>query len=233
MSDFFTIATDFLTDRPAFPRYNRSMSQPALADRRDHVIEQLSTGFAGDHFEVEELERRVALAHSATTPAELDALVTDLDARSPAYALVPTKQLRVVLGSVERTGRWPVPQQLAARVWWGNLVVDLRDATFGAGVTTIDVHVTMGNVEIVVPPGVDVEVDASSFLANVDEHTTPGSSVTRSVRITGRVVLGNLEISTLRRGETQRDARRSRRWGRRMRRRMLRDACARHLFLDR
>jgi hypothetical protein len=201
------------------------MNPSDLADRRDHVIEQLSTGFAASHFEIDELERRVSLAHAATTPAELDVLVTDLAVSAP-QALVPVKRLRVVLGSVERSGRWAVPQQLAARVLWGNIVVDLRDSELGPGITTIDVHVTMGNVEIVVPPGVDVDVDASSFLANVEERTVPDGSATKTVRITGRVTLGNLEISTLRPGETKRDARRRRRWERRMHRRMLR-SCGR------
>ena len=199
------------------------MNPSDLADRRDHVIEQLSTGFAASHFEIDELERRVSLAHAATTPSDLDALVTDL-APSTSQSLVPVKRMRVVLGSVERSGRWAVPRELAARVWWGNLVIDLRGAQLGLGVTTIDVHVTMGNVEIVVPPDVDVDVDASSFLANVEERTVPAVSSTKTVRITGRVTLGNLEISTLRAGETKRDARRRRRWERRMHRRMLRDA---------
>ena len=227
-SGFFTIATGFLTDRVDPSRYNRNMSQPGLADRRDRVIEQLSAGFAASHFEVDELERRVSLAHAATTPAELDALVTDLALTAP-QALVPARRMRVVLGSIERAGRWVVPQQLAARVVWGNLVIDLRDAQLGLGVTTIDVHVTMGNVEIIVPPGVDVDVDASSFLANVEDRTVRGGSANKTVSITGRVRLGNLEVSTLRPGETKRDARRRTRWERHMRRHMLRRACMHRL----
>lgn len=96
----------------------------------------------------------------------------------------------------------------------GNLVVDLRGAQLGPGITTIDVHVTMGNVEIIVPPGVDVDVDASSFLSNVDERTLPGASAGTALRVTGRVALGNLEISTLRPGEVRTRQRRRRRHAR-------------------
>jgi hypothetical protein len=77
----------------------------------------------------------------------------------------------------------------------------------------------MGNVEIVVPPGVRVDVEASSFLANVEERAQPSAAITRTLRITGRVALGNLEVATRYRGESRRDARRRRRWERRMRRR--------------
>jgi len=199
------------------------MTDQLLSDRRDHVIDCLSTDYANGAFEVEELERRMALAHAAHTAAELDAIVTELvPVSSPA--LVEAKRMRVVMGSIERTGPWIVPHQLAARVVMGNLVLDLRDARLGASGTTIDVQVTMGNVEVIVPPGVDVEVDASSFLGNIEERTERATAGAAPVRIVGRVRLGNLEVATLRPGETKRDARRRRRMQRRFAR-----YCARSL----
>ena len=203
-----------------------------LAEHRDRVIEQLSSGFAGDYFEVEEYERRVALAHDAESPAALDALVRDLvpsyglaiDAASSralvnptSHALVPAKRLRVIFGSIERVGPWTVPSQMTARVVCGHVLLDLRDATLSP-VTTIEVNVTMGNVEILVPPGVAVEMDASPMLGNVEDRTEPGVA-TNLVRITGRVKLGNVEAWTLLRGETERDGRWRRRRERRERRR--------------
>ncbi len=172
-----------------------------LAEHRDRVIEQLSSGFAIDRLEVDEYERRVALAHDAGSRAALDALVTDLAPRSlvpiSSTALVPAKRLRVVFGSLERVGPWTVPSRLAARVFCGSVLLDLRDAHLPP-VTTIEVSVTMGNVEIVVPPGVAVEMDASPLLGNVEDRTVPGAA-TNLVRITGRVKLGNVEASTRRR----------------------------------
>ncbi|MEO8698963.1 MAG: LiaF domain-containing protein [Kofleriaceae bacterium] len=171
-----------------------------LGEHRDRVIDQLSSGFAGDRFEVEELEHRIALAHAAETPAALDALVTDL--APVTTALVPSKRLRVVLGSIERRGAWAVPALLPARVLWGNLELDLREAQLAPGLTTIDVHVTMGNVELVVPPGVAVEIETSATLANVEDRTEPSPLATHRLRITGRVTLGNLEVTTQQIGET-------------------------------
>jgi hypothetical protein len=192
-----------------------------LAHHRDHVIEQLSNGFARDRLDVDELERRVALAHAADSRAALDALVTDLGpAGSPSMALVPAKKMRVVMGSVERIGTWAVPGQLSARVVFGNLVRDLRDAQLGP-VTEIEVSITMGNVEIVVAPGTAVDVDASSWMGNVEDRSESTPAAARVVRIAGRVKFGNLEVSTRLRGETKRDARRRRRWERR-RNRILR-----------
>ena len=171
-----------------------------LPEHRDRVIEHLSAEFADDRLEVEELERRVVLAHAAETPAALDALVTDLVPVPATTALVPVKQMRAMFAAIERTGAWTVPRELRARVFCGHLLLDLRHATLAPGLTTIAVHVTMGNVEVLVPPGVAVELDASPVLGNVEDRTEPGVA-TRVVRITGRVTLGNLEVGTMLRAE--------------------------------
>ena len=212
----------FSTEPGGGERYKGCMptSDTLLADRRDHVIQQLSAGFAGDRFEVEELERRLSLAHSAESPRDLDALVVDLE--PTRLALVPARPLRVIMGSVERRGPWVVPQYLATRVVCGSVVLDLREARLAPGVTTIDVHVTMGNVEVIVPPGMAVEIEASSMFGNIEQQTDPapltGGPV---VRITGRVKLGNLEVGMLHLGESRRLERRARR----TQRRMMRHAC--------
>src|SRR5262245_13943854 len=152
------IAIRIFTEPRRVRSYIQAMNDALLADRRDHIIDRLSSGYARGDFEVEELERRLGLVHAATTSSELDALVTDV---APATtALVSVQRMRVVMGSIERVGRWAVPQNLKARVICGNLELDLREAVLGRGVTTIDINVTMGNVEVNVPPGVAVEVEA-------------------------------------------------------------------------
>jgi len=138
-------------------------------------------------------------------------------------ALVEVRRVRVVMGSVERRGPWELPRRLAARVVFGNLELDLRDARIAPGLTEIEANVTMGNLEIVVPPGVSVDVGASSFLGHVENRSEPGTSA-RMIRVVGRVKLGNLEVTTLERGETKRDGHRRRRWERRARRRAMRHA---------
>ena len=197
----------------------------ALRDRREQVISRLSDGYARDIFDVDELERRLDLAHSARTVAELDLLVNDLgDAPAASTALVPAgltaiddparaaiKKLRVVMSSVERRGRWTVPKELDLRVLWGNAELDFRDASLGPGVTTIHVRVFMGNFELILPPNLAIEVDVSSFAGSVTERhrVPPDADPSRpQIRVVGRVVFGNLEITTRLPGETARDAHR-------------------------
>jgi len=200
-----------------------AQSLVALRDRREQVIARLSDGYAQDMYDVDELERRLDLAHGAGSVAELDALIADLaPAGSPSTALVvagPTavddphraesKKLRVVLSAVERRGRWSVPRKLHLRVLWGHAELDFRDASLGPGVTTIDVRVFMGNFEIVLPPNLGIDVDVSSFAGAVTERhrVPPDADPARPLlRIVGVVRFGNLEITTRLPGESARDA---------------------------
>ena len=205
----------------------------ALRDRRSAVIARLSEGYANDLLEVEELERRLDLAHAARSVAELEALVADLvptaataaTAASPASLALATvaltaiddpnraamKKLRVIMSHVERRGRWTVPRTLQLRVFWGNAELDFREASLASGVTTIDVGVTMGNLEIILPPHLAVDVDVSSFMGSVEERhrVPPDADPARPVlQIIGAVRLGNLEISTRLPRESAGDARR-------------------------
>ena len=194
-----------------------------LTEHRDHITERLSADFANGTLDIDELERRLAHVQTASTSAELDALVTDL---APATtALVAVQRTRVRFGSLERRGPWTVPQRLYARVLCGNLELDLREARLAPGVTTIEIDITMGNVEIVAPPGLAIDVDASSFLGNVEDRVEHVAATTAaSIRVVGRVRLGNLEVTTLHLGETRREARWRRRSERRWRRRQRRYA---------
>ena len=194
-----------------------------MRDRREQVINRLSEGYAQDVFDVDELERRLDLAHGAGSVAELDALVADLaPAASLSTALVvagptaiddpnraDTKKVRVVLSSVERRGRWLVPRELDLRVLWGNAELDFRDASIGPGVTTIHVRVFMGNFEVILPPNLGIDVDVSSFAGSVEErHRVPPDvdPARPLIRIVGTVRFGNLEVTTRLPGETARDA---------------------------
>src|SRR4051794_25219692 len=102
------------------PVYTRAMPESlvALRDRREQVILRLSEGYAEDVFDVDELERRLDLAHGPGSVAELEALAADLAPAAAATAMVlagPTaiddpsradaKKLRVIMSSIERRGR--------------------------------------------------------------------------------------------------------------------------------
>ncbi|HEY1816830.1 MAG TPA: ATP-binding protein [Kofleriaceae bacterium] len=127
----------------------------------------------------------------------------------------------VKLGSVERNGPWTVARNLDVRVFWGNAELDFREAVLAPGTTTINVQVKMGNLELIVPEQLAVEVSVSSVVGNVQDHREGRGNIDPNLprlRIVGTVGMGNCEIFTLAPGEKKHDAHRRRHhdanWGR-------------------
>jgi hypothetical protein len=198
----------------------------AVRDRREQVIAALTEHFAGDRLDIEEFDRRVDRAHLATTIVELDAVLADLPtvAAPPSLATSPhamvvrddpnraqSSRIWMVMGGIERKGQWMVPRTMSAICFWGGGSLDFRDADFGPGVTELNVVAIMGGLEIIVPPWLSVDVDASAIMGGFDERhrapqaPDPGRPV---LRVTGLVMMGGVEIETRLPGETKRDARR-------------------------
>lgn len=220
-----------------------SDSLVALRDRREQVIACVSEAYSADLVDVDELDRRLDLAHAARTLAELDQLVSDLTvpaAAAPTTALVPAgshaiddperpseKRLRVIMGSIERRGRWTMPRTLTTRVFCGSAELDFREASIAPGTSVLDVRVTMGSFELILPPWLSVDVEVESFVGSVEElhraahDPDPAQPL---LRVIGAVRLGSLEISTRLPGESQVGAWRRRRRERRAMRKAARRA---------
>jgi hypothetical protein len=214
----------------------------ALRTRRDEVIEMLTDGFARDALDVGEFEERVDLAHRATSVEALEQVVQDLEpvragvpapsealAARPAadQALVPARASRrrawAILSSIEREGRWRVPQQMRVVAVMGAAELDFRDAELPPGEIELHVTMVMGSVEIIVPPTLAVECDGIAVMGafeSVDRAPATPDPDRPLLRITGVAVMGALEIETRLAGESRREARRRMRHERRDRRRL-------------
>lgn len=195
----------------------------ALRDRRDQVIAILTEQFSRDTLDLEELERRLDLAHRADTVVALDRLVGDLEpVATAALATRPVdeaalarwparKRLTAILGGFEKHGAWVCPRKLSLVAILGGAELDLREAELAPGVTEISITAVLGGVELIVPPWLSVECDATAILGGFEEiHRAPLSPEPdrRILRITGTAILGGVEIHTRLPGESKRDARR-------------------------
>jgi len=123
------------------------------------------------------------------------------------------ESLSAVLSSVERRGPWTVPRHLDIRVVMGSAELDLRQAVLHPGVTTIEVSVSLGSLELIVPPHLGVDVRINTLAGSV-EHAAPLAPLlddtTRPViRIHGGVRFGSCEVVALLPGETRADCLRS------------------------
>ena len=195
----------------------------ALRTRRERVIDALSTHFANDALDMDEFEQRVDLAHRATSVAELDELLSDLEPAAdaqPSESLVRqgeapqgaiatrvhrSKRVLSILSSVQRKGTWSVPGKLRVASVMGAVDLDFREAEFGPGVTEVRMTSVMGNIAITVPPHLQVECAGVAILGHFEEmdqsagERDPDAPL---LRITGVAVMGAVEISRRPPGET-------------------------------
>jgi hypothetical protein len=196
----------------------------ALRDRREQVIAVLTEQYSRDTFELDELERRLDLAHRADTVAALDAIVADLGVVTSDTALTAPlvdaatlaqwperKRLVAIFGGFEKRGAWKCPRHVTVAAIMGGAEVDLREAEMAPGVTEMNVVAIMGGVELIVPPWLSVEVDATAIMGGFEElHRAPTTPEPgrRVLRVTGVAIMGGVSVETRMPGETRRDAKR-------------------------
>jgi hypothetical protein len=199
----------------------------ALRDAREKIIARLTDHFAKDDLDMEEFERRLTVAHRAESVAELDTLVADLPATgAPTTALAPvTKPAPVVpassvedrrtmvaiMGGFQRNGPWTPPRHLRLVCIWGGAQLDFREARMPEGTTEVSVLAIMGGAQIIVPPGLAVEMDGTAIMGGFEhmERAPVEPDPDRPVlRIRGFVMMGGVAVQTRLPGESERDARR-------------------------
>ncbi len=193
----------------------------ALDTRREMVIDALSTHFANDALDMDEFERRVDVAHHAASVAELDELLADLQSadEGPSASLVRQaegpqvsiatrdRKARVlsIFSGIQRKGRWRVPKRLRVLAVGGGIDLDFREAQLGPGVTEVKVKSVMGGIAIIVPPDLHVECEGRAILGafeGMESGTGEPDPDAPLLRIRGVAIMGAVEISTRRAGES-------------------------------
>jgi hypothetical protein len=195
------------------------MSLVGLRDRRERVIARLTECYERDLISVDELDELLDQAHAANTVAALDKLVAGLGEspfKTPHVvhatndpARIDTKYLTVMFSTVERTGRWVVPRTLVVRMMFGNVLLDFRDASLAAGITTLDLSTTCANIELLLPPWLPIDVEVASIGGTVEERHRIAHEPDPSeplLYVMGVVRFGSLLISTRLPGETRTEA---------------------------
>ncbi|HEY0134033.1 MAG TPA: LiaF domain-containing protein [Nannocystis sp.] len=169
-----------------------------LKREREETRALLADGYAQDHIDQDELERRLDLVETAATVEELRALTTEL--RPMETALVPVRaatqeRIPVTLGSLERAGAWQVSSRTTVRVLFGSAELDLREAVLPPGDIEIEVKVVFGNLELIVPPGWQIDNRCGAVLGSIEQDpSSPVSGPRRVLRLTGRVVFSSLAV---------------------------------------
>ncbi len=169
-------------------------SRQPLSHTRQVTIDALCEHFANDVMSVEEFERRVDSAHRASTVAELKELLRDLPgsdlpapvagaaapvpaAQARSYRVRPAAQVKergivvAIMGGASRRGQWAPARKNFAFAMMGGAELDFREAVLGPGVTEVQVFAMWGGIQIIVPPGMNVESHGIGIMGGFDHFT--------------------------------------------------------------
>lgn len=204
--------------------------------QRERAIEALQEQYVQSHIDATELGRRVRLAESAVYPSDLDRLLADLPelpgalarvepaaAPSPPAVATPAGAGHpmlapvevpvdesgwyvAVFGGKERKGEWYAPRTIRMAGVFGGVRLDFREAKLQPGMTTIQALATFGGCEIVVPPGLHVDINGVAIFGGFDESAgssgPPPSGATPWLRIRGLAMFGGVEVRVAEPGAT-------------------------------
>ena len=160
---------------------------------RDATIERLRHAAAEGRLTFEELADRIEAASAAVMRSDLAPLTADLPAALPATPAEPARVRSI--GDVKRSGAWVVPTDNRFRSWLGNVQLDLRQARIGGQEIRIHAWTLFGTIDLLVPEGVEVDVQARSQLGQLKLQTSdvivPGAP---RIVLTGGSVFGVVRV---------------------------------------
>ncbi|MET9696066.1 DUF1707 domain-containing protein [Streptomyces sp. NPDC006529] len=192
---------------------------------RERVVERLRDAVAEGRLDMEEFEERLEAAYRSRTYAELEPLTIDLPApgQVPGGPVSFSKQpvpssergasageswpARIggrgtsswgvaIMSAFQRKGAWTVPARFTAVAFWGGGEIDLREARFEEREVVIDCVAIMGGIEIVVPPGVEVDVRGIGVMGAFDHRdmAVPAEPGAPRVVVNGLAFWGGVEV---------------------------------------
>jgi hypothetical protein len=160
----------------------------------------LQAAFAEGRLTMPELEERLAAAYAAGTDAELAALMRDLRAVAPqagdraGTAPTSVKDAGTIAG-FRRAGRWMVGRSFRGLAVIGNGEIDLRQARFIDGETTIHATAIIGTITVVVPEGAEVHLGGTAIIGGFDHHDEgPGTPGGPRITVTGFAFCGSVAV---------------------------------------
>ena len=156
-------------------------SQLRISDEDRHKVAEVLRQAAGEgRIELDELEERLEAAYKAKTYGDLVPITADLPVAGaphpttrPPAPTGPTARYGssvAVMSETKRTGAWLVEDGHTAFAFMGSVVLDLREAQFGAREITVNANAVMGEVKVIVDAGTTVVVEGFGVMGEYSEQ---------------------------------------------------------------
>ena len=173
---------------------------------RDAAAQVLQAAFADGRLDDDEFDQRMRSALTARVSTDLEKLTADLPAVAPRPAGAPApagrgpgKYAMAYKSSIRRGGRWRVPGRFISVVYKGSGWLDLRAAELTAPETTVRAVAYKSRIDVLVPPGVRVELDGFGVSKGWSEQEELEGRLPADapvVHIRGVAYKGTIEVST-------------------------------------
>lgn len=173
--------------------------EPLDAERRAAQA-RLETAVGEGRLTLDEFTDRCGRVWSADTPAEIARTLDDLPVPVVGQTAASSSTLVSMIGDIRRRGRWPLRQRTRAWLVIGDVALDLRGALITDDTVEIEVYNLIGDVEVVVPEGVEIELTGLTLLGDrrVELAPVPRVPGTPTVRVRVMSLIGDATVRSAR-----------------------------------
>lgn len=172
-------------------------------DERASAIDDLQRAVGAGRLTLGEFTDRVDAVLAAGTRAEMAEVLRDLPRDLPVVGMSQPHASFSVFGDVKVKGRWRLRERMRAVTVFGEVSLDLREATCGSPEVRIEGFTVFGNVKVIVPEGVEAELSGLTIFGDrrLELAPVPRSPQTPVVHVHGVSVFGDLKVRSLAPGE--------------------------------
>jgi hypothetical protein len=169
--------------------------------QREQAADILQRACGEGRLTLEEFSARVGSVWAADTSTELETATAGLAAPLPVGISQPEEKITNVFGESKRQGRWRLRGGLRLTNVFGSCELDLREVAVGpeamsAHTITITGRNVFGEVKVIVPEGVEVEMTGSCVFGarTMDLAPVPRLSGTPLIRIDVNTLFGEITV---------------------------------------
>jgi len=169
--------------------------RPPTEAERAAAAERLTDAAGDGRLTLEEFSDRVGAVWGADTADQVAHATAGIQA-PPVGATRTVSTVFALLGDQTRGGRWRLPARMRGWCLMGDINLDLRSAICSEPVVEITAWTLMGDLDVIVPDGVEVELGGFDLLGDREIRLAPvpRRSGTPLIRIRAYAVMGDVTI---------------------------------------